>query len=389
MKTRTLVSTLVILIIIIIISVIYTTVPRLELNGIQNMTLSYRDTYEEPGVILKNANTKYLNKVKIDNNIDNDKLGTYYVDYSLKIGSKTLKKRRNVKIIDDIPPVIKLEGNQIVEISINEEYKEPGYKAIDEYDGDITENVEVIGEVNPKEYGEYVIKYRVKDNNNNITEVNRIVKVIDEIPPKIICNSDYSAFKKNEENIIGCKVMDNFDGDITGKVKIIGEYNTSEPGIYKIEYKVKDDAENESTIKHNIIIYEPTENKTAYIITKDTNEIIELITKNNIKTTIITDKPETDEKIIELKENNQIGLKINNKILETPNDLKEYLNSNHIKYININKNMSEEEIERIVKEINQEKIVIFCNTDIKKELETFTQLLTEMEYKFETINNLK
>ena len=65
MKTRTLIISLLILLTIIIISIIYTTVPRLELNGVQNMTISYREPYEEPGVILKNANTKYLNKVKM------------------------------------------------------------------------------------------------------------------------------------------------------------------------------------------------------------------------------------------------------------------------------------------------------------------------------------
>ena len=389
MKTRTLIISLIILIITIIISVIYTTVPRLELNGIQNMTLSYRDVYEEPGVILKNANTKYLNKVQIENNIENDKIGNYYVDYTLKLGSKLLKKRRNVKIIDDVAPVIKIEGNQIIEMSINKEYKEPGYKAMDEYDGELTDRVEVLGEVDTENYGEYIIKYRVKDNSNNITEVNRIVKVIDEIPPKIVCNSDYSAFKKNTDNIIGCKAIDNFDGDITNKMKVIGEYDTSENGIYRIEYKVKDDAGNETTIKHNIIIYEPKDNKTAYIITKDIKENIELINNQGINATITKPNQETDEYINELKDNNQIGLELKEIKIDNLNQLKEYFDSQHIKYIDINKEMKQEELEQKIKEINQERIIIICSIETDKELKTFLQLLQEMEYKFDTINNLK
>lgn len=183
MKNKKILILITLIIIIVIVSIISTTFPRLQLNGTKNMIISYREKYEEPGVIVKNANSNYLNKIKIESNIDTTVIGNYYVDYSLKIGYSNLKIRRNIIVIDDIAPVIKLKGNQIVEISIREEYEEPGYSAIDEYDGDITDKVETIGEVNNNEYGEYVIKYRVKDNSNNTVEVNRIVKVIDEIAP--------------------------------------------------------------------------------------------------------------------------------------------------------------------------------------------------------------
>lgn len=255
MKSKTIIPIL-ILLIIITISIIYNTLPRLQLNGPQNMVISYRDEYEEQGVIVKNATGNYMSKIKIDSNIDTKKIGNYYVDYSLKIGGKTLHVRRNVKVIDDINPVIKLKGEQIIKMSINKQYIEPGYIAIDEYDGDITDKVQITGEIDAENYGEYVLTYKATDNSNNQTEVNRIIKVVDEIKPKIICEQEELKIKQGTQIDTQCKAQDNYDGDITKEMKIIGDYDINTPGTYNIQYQVKDAAGNETTKDYKIIVEE-------------------------------------------------------------------------------------------------------------------------------------
>lgn len=255
MKSKTIIPIL-ILLIIITISIIYNTLPRLQLNGPQNMVISYRDEYEEQGVIVKNATGNYMSKIKIDSNIDTKKIGNYYVDYSLKIGGKTLHVRRNVKVIDDINPVIKLKGEQIIKMSINKQYIEPGYTAIDEYDGDITNKVQITGEIDAENYGEYVLTYKATDNSNNQTEVNRIIKVVDEIKPKIICEQEELKIKQGTQIDTQCKAQDNYDGDITKEMKIIGDYDINTPGTYNIQYQVKDAAGNETTKDYKIIVEE-------------------------------------------------------------------------------------------------------------------------------------
>lgn len=255
MKSKTIIPIL-ILLIIITISIIYNTLPRLQLNGPQNMVISYRDEYEEQGVIVKNATGNYMSKIKIDSNIDTKKIGNYYVDYSLKIGGKTLHVRRNVKVIDDIDPVIKLKGEQIIKMSINKQYIEPGYIAIDEYDGDITNKVQITGEIDAENYGEYVLTYKATDNSNNQTEVNRIIKVVDEIKPKIICEQEELKIKQGTQIDTQCKAQDNYDGDITKEMKIIGDYDINTPGTYNIQYQVKDAAGNETTKDYKIIVEE-------------------------------------------------------------------------------------------------------------------------------------
>lgn len=256
MKNKIMIVPIIIIIAFIIISFIYNTYPRLQLNGPSNMTLSYRDNYEEQGVIIKNATGNYMSKVKIDSNIDTKKIGNYYIDYSLNLEGKTLHVRRNVKVIDDIPPVIKLKGNQITEMSIGKEYIEPGFTATDEYDGELTEKVQTQGEIDTETYGEYVITYKVTDNSNNTTEVNRIVKIIDEIKPKIECPSKETIITKGTEEIIKCKAIDNYDGDITKKIRIDGEYDINTPGTYEVKYRVEDDAGNENVEEHKIIVKE-------------------------------------------------------------------------------------------------------------------------------------
>lgn len=255
MKSKTIIPIL-ILLIIITISIIYNTLPRLQLNGPQNMVISYRDEYEEQGVIVKNATGNYMSKIKIDSNIDTKKIGNYYVDYSLKIGGKTLHVRRNVKVIDDINPVIKLKGEQIIKMSINKQYIEPGYTAIDEYDGDITNKVQITGEIDAENYGEYVLTYKATDNSNNQTEVNRIIKVVDEIKPKIICEQEELKIKQGTQIDTQCKAQDNYDGDITKEMKIIGDYDINTPGTYNIQYQVKDAAGNETIKDYKIIVEE-------------------------------------------------------------------------------------------------------------------------------------
>ena len=392
MKYKT-IFTITIIIIIITISVIYTTCPRLQLNGSPNITMSYREKYEEAGVIVKNANGNYMSKIKIENNIDTTKIGNYYIDYSLKLKGKKLHVRRNIKIIDNISPVIKLKGNQIIEMSINTEYKEPGYTAIDEYDGDITDKVEIKGKIDTENYGEYVLTYKVKDNSDNTTEVNRIIKIIDEEKPKIECYTDYSAFQIGTENPIGCKAIDNFDGDITEKIKITGEYNKNIPGTYKIKYEVKDDAGNKTEKEHNITMFNNQANPKAYIITNNNkiNETKELLNEKNIKATFIQ-KQINEELINELKEQgHKTELKINNTTYKNIDDFKAYCQQNTIKFIEINEKMTQNEIEQIINQLNNDEkiILIFNEENTPEKTKIFVQLLNEMNYKFDTINNYK
>ncbi|WP_297337707.1 carbohydrate binding domain-containing protein [Algoriphagus sp.] len=97
-----------------------------------------------------------------------------------------------VVITDNDPPVIALEGEATIELEIGDEFTDPGATANDEVDGDLTENIEVTGEVNTLQPGEYVLAYNVTDGAGNQAEqVTRTVTV--NFDQGILTNGDFEA----------------------------------------------------------------------------------------------------------------------------------------------------------------------------------------------------
>ena len=82
----------------------------------------------------------------------------------------------NIKV-DNVAPVIKLKGDNPLVIKQGSEYKEPGYTATDNVDGDLTGSVKVTGTVNVHTVGEYTLTYSVTDSTGNTASVTRTVKV--------------------------------------------------------------------------------------------------------------------------------------------------------------------------------------------------------------------
>ncbi len=81
--------------------------------------------------------------------------------------------------IDRTPPEITLLGDNPYVIYQGTEYREPGYKAQDNVDGNITDRVQVIGNVSINQPGEYTLTYSVRDNAGNNATATRIVRVLE------------------------------------------------------------------------------------------------------------------------------------------------------------------------------------------------------------------
>jgi len=74
-------------------------------------------------------------------------------------------------------PVLTLQGSSCFEVIARNEYVEPGYSALDEVDGDLTEHVTVSGEIDINLCGSYMLTYEVTDNAGNSAMVERTVVV--------------------------------------------------------------------------------------------------------------------------------------------------------------------------------------------------------------------
>ena len=140
----------------------------ITLNGDSVINLKLGDEYKELGV-------KDDIDVKISGSVDTKKVGEYKITYELN-GKKII---RTVNVIDDIKPVITLNGNTDIYLYLGNKYDDDGVKAVDNYDGDITKNVTKNTDLDINKLGDYKIEYEVKDSSNNKSVVTRNIHVIE------------------------------------------------------------------------------------------------------------------------------------------------------------------------------------------------------------------
>ena len=159
------------------VKVVDKTAPELVLEGEKDCVDSYKNEFSEPGYSAKDAYDGVLTEnVKIEKEEIND--SEYNLVYSVSDSSgNTATAKRHITVTDDFPPVITLNGNANVYMNIGEVYEEPGATAIDEKDGDVSENLTIEGEVNTGVEGVYTITYTAKDKSENVATVNRYVLV--------------------------------------------------------------------------------------------------------------------------------------------------------------------------------------------------------------------
>ncbi|MEG1146656.1 MAG: DUF5011 domain-containing protein, partial [Bacilli bacterium] len=120
--------------------------------------------------------------IKIKSNINNKELGTYKINFKYKHKNRTYQRNLKIEVKDLSKPIITLkEGNSIVVI-INEKFNDPGYAAIDNYDGNLKDKVITEGTVDTKKEGIYTIKYSVTDSNGNRAIEKRKVEVTKSSP---------------------------------------------------------------------------------------------------------------------------------------------------------------------------------------------------------------
>ena len=107
-------------------------------------------------------------KLEIFANVDNTKIGEYKIIYRLTNENNVTKEKEiKIKIIDDEKPVINVKNNKVA-VSLNGSVDlKKDVTATDNYDGDITSQIEVSGEVDTKKTGSYQVKYNVTDSSGN------------------------------------------------------------------------------------------------------------------------------------------------------------------------------------------------------------------------------
>lgn len=194
---------------------------------------------------------------------------------------------KTVKNTNNSAPVITLLGEGTLEMCPNDPYDEPGYNAVDEIDGDITDSVKILEKSNE-------ILYYVENSNKVNTTIKRKVIRKDSDTPKIelLGNQVMTLYIGSSFIEPGYTASDNCDGDITQNVEISGEVDTNKEGSYTLKYTVKDSSGNEDIIYRYIDILKESDTniKTIYLTFDDgpsntTVKILDILKKENVKAT--------------------------------------------------------------------------------------------------------
>jgi len=209
------------------------------------------ENYSELGATVTDNVDTNLTAV-ITGDVDTTKVGSYTLTYTATDSVGNIgKTTRVVKVVDTTKPVITLEGNETVTVTEGTTYTDAGARANDNYDGDISSDINTTNPVDTTTIGNYTVTYNVEDDaNNTATPVTRIVNVVaDTIAPTITLLGNAIVFLDKNATYIdaGATANDNKDGNISANIITTGMVDTTRVGSYVITYNVKDDANNTAT----------------------------------------------------------------------------------------------------------------------------------------------
>lgn len=160
-------------------------------------------------------------------------------------------------------PLLKLNGDKQMVIDVHQEFEDPFVKACYHLK-DISDEVEVLGQVDCEKIGTYQLVYRLKEHDK---EVVREVKVVDRTAPKLMLKgaSHVRVFLGGKYQESGYAASDDVDGDLSDEVRVESHVNMNKKGIYKIHYYVKDHSGNGSKRTRSVEVCEdPTSLKLHY-----------------------------------------------------------------------------------------------------------------------------
>lgn len=289
--------------------------PQLVLVGDTSLEVVYPNIYTDPGVKLLRFGRETTGEIQTKGEVLSEKLGNYKITYTYRQFFFHRSITRLVSVVDQEKPILTLKGETEVNVCPNQNYKEAGYLASDNYDGDLTDTV-----IKTEKDG--VITYLVKDSSGNETSMTRNIHSVDQTPPSITLEGSNVVYQAKGVfyQEAGYKAHDTCDGDLTSEVEVSGTVDSNTPGTYTITYKVKDSSENLSVVTRKVVVTEATppdsSKKGVIYLTFDdgphgtyTAKILDVLKKYNVKATFFVTMSGPDSMILrEYQEGHTVGL---------------------------------------------------------------------------------
>src|SRR5699024_8820921 len=161
--------------------------------GDNPMELEVGSTCDEPGATAEDdVDGDVSDAIEVSGDVDTSTVGEYEVVYTVsdEAGNEEIERttgrvveadgnREDPEPEDTVAPVISLNGDNPMELEVGSTYDEPGATAEDDVDGDVSDAIEVSGDVDTSTVGEYEVVYTVSDESGNEATETRIVNVVE------------------------------------------------------------------------------------------------------------------------------------------------------------------------------------------------------------------
>jgi hypothetical protein len=165
------------------------TSPVITLNGFKAVTVQFGDVYKDAGATARdNVDGNVTSSIQTTGADNVNQPGVHTITFNVKdkSGNIAVPVVRTVTVLDDVPPVITLNGSLSVTIHVGDRYTDAGATAWDNADGDISSLIEVSGIIPTGSPGVFTRTYKVRDKSGNAAEpLVRIIRVIEPGPPAL------------------------------------------------------------------------------------------------------------------------------------------------------------------------------------------------------------
>lgn len=216
----------------------YTT-PQITLEGEKAMEVTMKDGYTEPGATATFSFHDISDHIVIDSQVNDDKVGTYKVIYTVEYLDKTATAERMVNVIDKEPPELTLTEGESLSLQPGEKYEDPGVTAIDDSDGDISAQVASKGFVDTSCEGTYYVLYDVSDSYGNAASATRTIQVEGE-PICEVKGTIYLTFDDGPSTKVTADILDTLEEYEVPATFFVIDYGTDPDKIKLMKRALKD-----------------------------------------------------------------------------------------------------------------------------------------------------
>lgn len=270
---------------------------HIDLYGDSEIILNYMEEYKEEGFSATRLNKDISDDVIVKGHVNSKKLGTYKISYEIDglFGKKVV---RTINVVDRVKPVMELGDNKEIYLCPGSEYIRENIKALDNYDGDISDKVII-------DVSKDKVIYSVKDSSGNKSIGEKSLIFEDKIKPVITINGSPQeyAFVGEGYSDKGSSASDNCSGNISKNIKVSSNVDPNKTGIYEVKYSVSDGSGNSTSVTRKVVISKRNQPGTIYLTFDDgpqwgtTDKILDILKEEGVEATFFVTNKGPDELI--------------------------------------------------------------------------------------------